>query len=114
VTPPVGNLEFAQLLQRLLVTNFEESFYYVKTQKLLLKQRSSEWISRFEVAMRGWIASAPLKGKQKAQVARHVAVCAAMQELFEIIDKQASGLRIWQASTKDLLRALFASVEELS
>ncbi len=106
--------EFAQSLQGLLVTNFEESFYYLKTQKLLLRRRSSDWISRLEAAMRNWVASAPLKGKQKAQVARHIAVCAAIQELFEIIDKEASSLRIWQAPTKDLLRALFASIEELS
>jgi hypothetical protein len=106
--------EFAKLLQGLLVTNFEVCFCHVKTQKLLHKRRSSKWISGLESIMRNWTAAAPLKGKQKAQVSRHTAVCAAIQELFETVDKEASSLRIWQASTKDLLRALFASIEELS
>lgn len=105
--------EFTRLLQRLLATDFEATFFHVKAQKLLLRRRSSAWISSLDMDMRHWLASAPLKGKQKAQVTRHLAICQAIQELLDIVDKQSRGLRIWQASTESLLRALFASVEEL-
>ncbi len=105
--------DFAKALQKFLVTDFAATLLYVKTQKLVSKCRSSSWISRLEREMSSWLAHAPLKGKQKAQLSRHFAVCHAIQELLEIVDEQSSALRIWQASTRDLLRTLFASVEEL-
>jgi hypothetical protein len=37
--------KFAKLLQKLLATDFDLVFEYVKTQKLLHKQRSCSWIS---------------------------------------------------------------------
>jgi|SRR5271157_483956 len=104
--------DFAKLLQDLLATDFEKTFSLVKTQKLVLKRRSSKWISQLEKHMGEWLVRAPLKGKQKAHISRHLAVCKAIQELLEIIDEQSSSLRIWQASTRDLLYSLFASVEE--
>lgn len=105
--------DFAKLLQNQLVTDFERTLYQIKTQKLILKRRSSAWISGLELNMRDWLARASLKGKQKAQLTRHLTVCKAIQELFETIDRQSCTLRIWQASTRELLRALFASVEAL-
>jgi hypothetical protein len=103
--------EFAKHLQPLLTANFEATFQYVKTQKLLLKQRSSAWILGLERELLDWLPRAPLKGKQKAQVTRHLTVCKAIQELLEIIDKRSEALCIWQASTEDLLRSLFSWVE---
>jgi hypothetical protein len=103
--------EFAKLLQRWLVDDFDRTFDCVKVQKLLLKRRSSAWISDFEKEMDSWLARAALKGKQKARVRRHISVCAAIQEVLETIDRSAAALRIWQASTEDLLRSLFSWVE---
>ena len=103
--------EFAKLLQRQLTTDFDDTFDCVKVQKLLLKRRSTAWISGLQKEMDDWLEHAPLKGKQKARVRRHISVCAAIQEVLEAIDKSAAALRIWQASTEDLLRSIFAWVE---
>jgi hypothetical protein len=106
------SLDFAKLLQRLLVTDFDATLSHVKTQKLMLKQRSVAWVSQLEVDMLAWLEHASLKGKQKAQLTRHLAVSKAIQQLLDIIDKQSLSLRIWQASTRDLLCYLFASIEK--
>jgi hypothetical protein len=105
-------LEFAKLFQRHLAADFDAAFDHVKVQKLLLKRRSTAWIRDLEKEMDVWLAHAPLKGKLKAQVRRHISVCAAVQEVLETIDKSASSLRIWQASTRDLLLSLIAWVED--
>ena len=105
--------DFAAALQKLLVSDFDATFPYLKTQKLVFRRRSHAWICGLELEMSGWLSRAPLKGKQKAQLSRHLAVCGSIQELLEFIDRQSAALRIWQASTKDLLRSLFAYVEEL-
>jgi hypothetical protein len=105
-------LEFAKLLQSLLVADFELTLSYVKTHKLVLKQRSVAWISQLELHMVDCLKHASLKGKQKAQVRRHLTVSKALQELLDIIDEQSLSLRIWQASTRHLLCAVFASVEK--
>jgi hypothetical protein len=107
------SLDFADLLQNLLATDFDSTHSYVKTHKLVLKQRCVTWISQLELNMLDWLKHAPLKGKQKAQIARHLAVSKALQELLDIVDKQSSSLRIWQASTRDLLCSLFAAGEGL-
>jgi hypothetical protein len=107
------SLDFAEPLQSLLATDFDATLSYVKTQKLVLKQRSAAWISQLELDMLDWLKHASLKGKQKAQFTRHLAVSKAFQELLDIIDKQSLSLRIWQASTRDLLCSLFAGVEQL-
>lgn len=104
--------EFAKLLQTLLATDFEATFSYVKTHKLVLKRRSVVWISELELEMLDWLEHAPLKGKWKAQFARHIAISKALQELLDIVDKQSLSLRIWQVSTRDLLCCLFAAVEK--
>ena len=105
------SLDFAILLQSLLATDFDSTLSYVKAHKLVLKQRSVTWISQLELNMLPWLEHASLKGKQKAQFTRHLAVSKALQELLDIIDKQSSSLRIWQASTRDLLCSLFGAVE---
>ena len=105
------SLAFANLLQSSLATDFDSTLSYVKTHKLVLKQRSVAWISQLELDMVGWVKHASLKGKQKAQFTRHLAVSKAIQELLDIIDKRSLSLRIWQASTKGLLFSLFAAVE---
>ncbi len=93
--------------------DFYATFCCVKTQKLLFKCRSSAWISTLERELHPWLERAPLKGKQRAQFTRYLIVCKTLQQLLEIVDKQSSNLRIWQASTEDLLRSLFASAEDL-
>lgn len=108
-----GPSNFSTQLQKLLVEDFDATFSYVKTQKLVFRQRSSAWISGLELEMRDWLKQAPLKGKQKARFARYVMVCNAIQQLLETIDEVSSNLGIWQASTRDLLRSLFESVEDL-
>ncbi|HET8889643.1 MAG TPA: hypothetical protein VFQ41_12125 [Candidatus Angelobacter sp.] len=104
---------FARCLEKLLATDFDTTFYYLKTQKLLFTRRSSTWISNLERELLPWLERAPLKGKQRTQIKRHLIVCKSLQHLFEIVDEESSTLRIWQASTADLLRSLFASAEEL-
>jgi hypothetical protein len=104
---------FARCLERLLATDFDATFYCLKTQKLLFKSRSSLWISTVERELHSCLERAPLKGKQRARIKRHLIVCKSLQQLFEIVDEQSSTLRIWQASTEDLLRSLFASAEKL-
>jgi hypothetical protein len=104
---------FARCLERLLATDFDATFYCLKTQKLLFKRRSSIWISNLERELHPWLERASLKGKQRTQIKRHLIICKSLQQLFEIVDEQSSTLRIWQASTEDLLRPLFASAEEL-
>lgn len=104
--------EFAKLLQKLLATDFDATLSYVKTHKLILKRRSAEWISELELELLHWLENAPLKGKQKAQFARHIAISKAFQELFDTVDRQSLSLRIWEASTRDLLCSLFAAVEK--
>ena len=104
---------FARCLEKLLDTDFENTFYYVKTQKLLFKRRSSQWISDLECELQPWLQRASLKGKQRSQFKRYLLVCKSLQHLLEIVDEQSSKLRIWRASTEDLLQALFESVEEL-
>src|SRR4051794_32091110 len=104
---------FARCLEKLLAADFDATFYCLKTQKLLFKRRSSTWISNLERELHSWLERAPLKGKQRAHIKRHLIVCKSLQQLFEIVDEQSSTLRIWQASTEDLLRSLFASAEKL-
>lgn len=99
--------EFANIMHGALTADFESMYLYVKTQKLVFRRRSSRWIYELAVLTRRWLDAAPLKGKQKAQLNRHLTVCMAIQELFEIIDAQSSQLRIWQASSEDILRSLF-------
>jgi len=106
-------LDFAKLLESLLAADFDATLCYVKTHKLVLKQRSVAWISQLELHVVDWLKHASLKGKQKAQFTRHLAVSKALQELLDIIDKQSLSLRIWQAPTRDLLCSLFGSVEQL-
>src|SRR5260370_15596231 len=104
---------FARLLQELLVKDFEATFDFVKTQKLFLKPRSSIWIMRLELELQPWLLRAPLSGKRKAILKRHLVICKTIQHLFEVIDKESSSLRIWQVPTDVLLMRLFSEIESL-
>jgi hypothetical protein len=104
--------EFADALKTALLGNFNSAFRYLKTQKLVLRNRSLSWIVDLEKRMEAWLPQAPLKGKQKAQLRRHLEVSRTMQELLDIVDQQSSGLRIWKASTEDLLRGLFSWIQD--
>jgi hypothetical protein len=103
---------FAKLLQQALVCDFSSAFRYVKTQKLILRARSITWIKELEVELEDWLPHAPLKGKLKAQLRHHLEICEAIQKLLDVVDQQSASLRIWEASTEGLVRALFAWVQE--
>jgi hypothetical protein len=104
--------KFAKLLQKLLATDFDLVFEYVKTQKLLHKQRSCSWISEAEREIQNWLPRAALKGKKRSQLARHFAFCRAIQAMLDIVDRRSQSLKIWQASSETLLRGLFSLVED--
>jgi hypothetical protein len=104
--------EFADVLKTALVSNFNSVFRYLKTQKLVLRKRSLTWIVDLEKRIEMWLPHAPLKGKQKAQLRRHLEVSRTMQELLDIVDRQSSDLRIWKAPTEDLLRGLFSWIQD--
>jgi hypothetical protein len=104
--------EFARLLEKLLTADFDLAFEFIKTQKLLHRRRSRAWISEVDGKIQEWLPSAPLKGKKRAQLARHFAFCGAIQEMLDIVDLKSQALKIWQASSEALLRALFSLVED--
>lgn len=104
--------EFAEVLKRTLVSDFDPVFRYLKSQKLVLRRRSSAWVAALEVALERWLSDAPLKGKQKAQLKRHLQASKAIQQLLDSVDQRSSELRIWQASTETLLLALFGWIQE--
>jgi len=107
-----GPGEFAAVFKRGLVSDFESVFRFTKSQKLVLRNRSSKWIAALELELEPWLRQAPLKGKQKAQVRRHLQACKTIQELLDFIDLQSSELQIWKASTEELLRGLFTWIQE--
>src|SRR5690349_13559153 len=113
VAPNCTASEFTELLKASLLSDFERTLYVLKTQKLLLKQRSTEWIASVEALLRVWLATAPLKGKQRAHLLKHLAVSKNIQSILTTVDTQASQLRIWQAESENLTRMLFDHVEQV-
>src|SRR5207249_3431948 len=103
--------EFARVFQAALLSDFEWTLDYARTQKLVLKRKSSKWIVEVQRYMTAWLAKAPLKGKRISQIRHHLNVCYAIQQLLEVIDRESSQLCIWTGNTADLMRALFSSIE---
>ncbi len=103
---------FAKLLVELLASDFDLAFERLKTQKLLHRSRSDAWILEVERCVRKWLPRAPLSGKKRAHLARHFALCIAVQGMLDLVDRRSHALGIWRVPTHVLLEKLFSFVEE--
>jgi hypothetical protein len=105
-------LNFCRLVEKVLLTSFDEAFVFLKTQKLMVKSRDCAVIRRMCDELTLWLRSAPLSGKRRATLKRHLEVCYRIQQLYSSIDEEALGLSIWGCSQTQLAIVLLESVEQ--
>ena len=79
--------EFSEALKGLLTRDFDETFDCLKTQKLLMKFRSTVSLKKVAADLDAWARSAPLSGKRRARFRKHLLICERVQGLFCEIDR---------------------------
>jgi hypothetical protein len=103
--------EFLRGLKRLLAEDFDETFEYVKTQKLLTKSRSAAHVEKLSADLETWASGAALSGKRRARLIKHLRICKRVQDLFCEIDRKSSTLTAWSADTDALMLSILSRVE---
>ena len=106
-------LEFCSLAKKLLLLDFDQAFDFLKKQKLIIKSRSQTAVRTIANDLFQWTRSAPVSGKRRATLRRHVEVSARMQELYSAIDEGANDLRIWECGRREAVLAVLDLVEQV-
>jgi hypothetical protein len=104
--------EFVEFAEQLLLSDFAFVFEFLKNQKLLIKSRDVLVVRAVTEDLRVWLRSAPLSGKLKAKLRRHLNVSLRIQDLFSQIDHDAKDLQIWNCGKQGLALTVLDSVEQ--
>jgi|HubBroStandDraft_6_1064221.scaffolds.fasta_scaffold13175_6 hypothetical protein len=104
--------QFCVLAKMLLLKDFDYVFEFLKVQKLITKNRDLSAVRSVKKRLQEWLESAPISGKRKARLRRHLEVSARMQELFCEIDLGAKELGIWQCGRRELALTVLDAVEQ--
>lgn len=103
--------EFLEAVKGLLARDFDETFDHLKTQKLLMKFRSTVSLKKLAADLDAWACSAPLSGKRRTRLRKHLRICERVQGLFCEIDRKAAALTASSADSDCLMLSILGKVE---
>jgi hypothetical protein len=104
--------EFCRFAQKLLVADFDKTYGYIKLQKILMKSRDQAAVEVLSANFRRWVSTAPISGKRRATLKRHLEVCLRVQELYSAIRRAADELTIWNCGRHELALRVLDVVEQ--
>jgi hypothetical protein len=102
---------FLKELQSCLLWDFDQTFEVLKAQKLLTKTRDLVLLRRKSKDLDDWLKTAPLSGKRKAALRRHMHLCEIFQGAFTEIDRQSTALKVWDIQKDYLTLQILGDVE---
>lgn len=105
---------YLEELKRLLLSDFDQTYSFVRTHKLLTRSRNLSIVRKITANLYKWIDSAPLKGKRKARLKRHLKVCETVQTIFSYIDNAAQHAALWSADIDTLTLTTLGLLEYIA
>jgi hypothetical protein len=102
---------FIAAVKASLIADFEGTLAILKSQKLLTKTKRLDLLQRIASDLNEWLDSAPLSGKRKALLRRHLQLCERVQIAFSDIDRQSASLDAWSVERDSLLLQVLGDVE---
>lgn len=103
--------ELAALTRESVLMDFESTLEFLRVQKIVNKLRSSGAIREYRDEVAKWLPTAPLAGARKSKLRRHLDLCLAMQQIFEVLDNEGSKLAIWSKPRRKIIEGIFSEVE---
>ncbi len=102
---------FVAALKTSLVADFEGTLATLKSQKLLTKTKRLEVLQKIATDLSAWVDSAPLSGKRKALLRRHLQLCERIQTAFFEIDRESALLDAWSVEKDSFVLQILGDVE---
>ncbi|WP_260703883.1 hypothetical protein [Edaphobacter flagellatus] len=106
--------KFLDAIKARLLSDFDQTFEVIKTQKLLSRSRDTCLTEEVCNQLEAWALKAPLSGARRSKIRRHCRLTVAFQQMASSLRDTTAKLNIWALNYDDLCTVVLTSLELLA